>query len=316
MANLELRELQWFIVLAEREHLTQAAAQLHISQPTLSRALTRIEEQLGVQLFDRRRNRLQLNKYGEIFLAHALRASSELAQAEQRIATLVDPDRGAIALGFVESFGNWLVPRMVNRYREVAPGTSFELFGGAADAIVDGVRKGRFDIGLVAPRPAADDVEWLPIGKQALRVIAPAEHPFQQRDAVELHELADEPLVTLRVGYGLRTVIDGLFRSAGLTPNLAIETTELSTMSALVATGVGVAIVPEPPAELQHAPLGVPLSVPGAHREYGAIARRVGPIGHAAHRFLATLKADASSSDMYAVTPASRQPVSDREEAQ
>src|SRR5690606_34941497 len=109
---------------------------------------------------------------------------------------------------------------------------------------------------------------------------------------------------------------DGLFRSAGITPNLAIETTELSTMSALVATGVGVAIVPEPPVELQHAPLGVPLSVPGAHREYGAIARRVGPIGHAAHRFLATLKADASSSDMYAVTPASRQPVSGREEAQ
>ncbi|AWB90224.1 LysR family transcriptional regulator [Salinibacterium hongtaonis] len=305
---MELRELRWFITLAETEHVTSAAAQLHISQPTLSRALTRLEKQLGVRLFDRRRNRLQLNKYGEIFLAHAIRALSEISQAEDRITTLVDPDRGVITLGFVESFGNWLVPRMVNRYREVAPGTSFELFGGAADAVVDGVRKGRFDIGLVSPRPAADDLQWMPIGRQSLRVAAPPGHRFHGRDSVALEDFADDPMVTLRVGYGLRTVIDGLFRDAAITQRIAIETTELSTLSALVGAGVGVAIVPEPPLELQPTPHSLPMLVPEAHREYGAIARQFGPVGSAAHRFLATLRADVANSDMYAVTPAGGTP--------
>src|ERR687891_2674828 len=129
--TMELRELEWFTTLAETEHMTEASLCLNVSQPTLSRALARLERKLGVKLFDRHHNGLRLNKYGEIFQAHALRAMSELDRGEERIVTLVDPERGSVSLGFVHSFGGWLVPDLLHRYRKLAPSTSFELRGGA-----------------------------------------------------------------------------------------------------------------------------------------------------------------------------------------
>lgn len=283
---MELRELGWFITLAETEHVTIAAARLHISQPTLSRALARLERKLGVQLFDRHQNRLHLNKYGELFRAHAVRAMNEIAQGEERITTLVDPDRGVVSLGFVHSFGGWLVPELLTLYREIAPSTSFELNGGAADAVVDDVRKGRVDIGFVAPRPAADDLEWIPLGREVLCLGVPPGHEFEGRDQIAVADLADEPIVALKVGYGLRHVTDRLFREAGLSPRIKIEVTELSTLRALVSAGQGVAIVPAPqPGHVSTIP-SIPLSDAGAFRSYGAVARPYGPSGHAAQRFL------------------------------
>ena len=111
---MQLRELEWFTTLAETEHMTEASLRLNVSQPTLSRALARLERKLGVKLFDRHRNGLQLNKYGEIFQAHAVRAMNEIDRGEERIATLVDPLRGSVSLGFVHSFGGWLIPDLLN----------------------------------------------------------------------------------------------------------------------------------------------------------------------------------------------------------
>jgi LysR family transcriptional activator of glutamate synthase operon len=286
MRPMELRELGWFIILAETEHVTIAAARLHISQPTLSRALARLERKLGVQLFDRHQNRLRLNKYGEIFQAHAVRAMDEIAQGQERITTLVDPERGVVSLGFLHSFGGWLVPELLTVYRGIAPSTSFELNGGAADTVVDDVRKGRVDVGFVAPRPAADDLEWIPLGREVLCLAVPPGHKFEGRDQIAVTDLVDEPMVALKVGYGLRHVADRLFREAGLTPRIRIEVTELSTLRALVSSGMGVALVPAPQPGQASTTGSVPLSDAGAFRSYGALARQYGPSGRAARRFL------------------------------
>ena len=286
-AAMELRELEWFTTLARTEHVTSAAAELNISQPTLSRALARIERQLGVQLFNRQQNRLRLNMYGEIFRAHAERAMSELARGEERIRTLVDPERGVVSLGYVHSFGGWLVPDLLDRYRSVAASTTFELHGGPADGVVDQVRKGRIDIALVAPRPAAEDLMWILLGREDLQLGVPPGHPLADREVVSIAELAGVPLVALKAGYGLRHVMDQLFHEAGVTPTIAIEVTELSTARALVAAGMGVTVVPSAqPGQVSAHPT-VPLSDRGAFRHYGAVARLNGPGGHAARRFLA-----------------------------
>ncbi|MEV7739730.1 LysR family transcriptional regulator [Streptomyces sp. NPDC088921] len=283
---MELRELGWFVTLAETEHVTIAAARLHISQPTLSRALARLERKLGVQLFDRHQNRLHLNKYGELFRAHAVRAMNEIAQGEERITTLVDPERGVVSLGFLHSFGGWLVPELLTLYHGIAPSTSFELTGGAADAVVDDVRKGRVDIGFVAPRPVADDVEWVPLGREVLCLGVPPGHESEERGEIAVADLADEPMVALKVGYGLRHVMDRLFREAGVTPRIMIEVTELSTLRALVSAGMGVALVPAPQPGHVSTTRTIPLTDEGAFRSYGAVARRYGPSGRAARRFL------------------------------
>ncbi|MCX4642022.1 MULTISPECIES: LysR family transcriptional regulator [unclassified Streptomyces] len=288
---MELRELEWFNTLAETENMTAASARLNISQPTLSRALARLERKLGVKLFDRRQNRLQLNRYGAIFQAHAMRAMNELSKAEERISTLVDPDQGQVSLGFLNSFGEWLIPDLVNRYRDLAPRTSFELRGAASDTVTDDVRQGRIDIGFVAPEPTAEDLDWTPLGLQRLSVGVPAGHRFADRGHVTIADLEDEPMVALRVGYGLRHITERLCRQAGFSPQIVIEATDLYTLPPFVLAGWGVAIVPEPQPGQQTLTPVIPIDDPSAFRPYGMLTRRGGPGGQAARRFMAFVTA-------------------------
>jgi LysR family transcriptional regulator, transcription activator of glutamate synthase operon len=290
---MEVRELEWFITLARTENVTNAADQLHISQPTLSRALGRLERKLGVRLFDRQQNRLRLNKYGEIFQAHAGRAIKELTQAEERISSLVDPERGVVSLGFLHSFGGWLVPSLLDRYRTIAPSVTFELEGAAADSILDAVRSGRVDIGFVAPRPAADDIAWVPLGRELLCLEVPPGDDLEGRESISIADIADRPMVALGPAFGLRHAVDRLFDDAGITPHIKIEATELSTLRALVRHGAGIAIVPVPPGGEASPSTMIPLRDPRAFRAYGAIVQRYGPTGRAARAFLAFVSAGA-----------------------
>ncbi len=98
---MDLDELHWFVTLAETEHVTDAAAELGISQPTLSRALARLEARIGAPLFDRVNRRLRLNTYGTILLDHARRSIAEITSATERIAALRDPDTGTVRLAFL-----------------------------------------------------------------------------------------------------------------------------------------------------------------------------------------------------------------------
>lgn len=286
--GMEIRELTWFTTLAETEHVTAASEQLNVSQPTLSRALARLERRLGVQLFDRRQNRLHLNKYGEIYRAHALRAANDMHVAEDRIRSLTDPDAGVITLGFLHSYGGWLVPRMMRSYLRRVPRARFDLRGAAADSVADDVRRGRIDLGVVGPRPIADDLRWDELGRERLTLSVPAGHPLAGHERINLSDLEDEVFVALKPEYGLRQVGDELCDRAGFRPTIACETTELSTMLGLVAAGIGIALTPA--ARTRFFEVGtivdVPISDDSAFRAYGVVSRPQGPGGRAAQRFL------------------------------
>jgi DNA-binding transcriptional ArsR family regulator len=129
---VNLDELRWFLDLADTEHVTDAAAALGISQPTLSRALARLEDQVGAELFDRVNRRLVLNAYGRIMADHARRATAELDAAVERIAALRDPDTGTVRLAFLHSVSSWYVPELLRRFRAGAPHMRFDLYQGPA----------------------------------------------------------------------------------------------------------------------------------------------------------------------------------------
>lgn len=243
---MEVRELQWFLALAETEHVTEAAATLSVTQPTLSRAIARLEKQLGVQLFDRYQNRLRLNRYGEVFRAHAIRAINELDSAEDRISTLIDPASGTVSLGFLHSFGGWLIPELIAEYRKLSPNTSFELRGDAADAVIDDIRHGRVDLGFVSPEPAGSDLTWTEIAAEELFLLVPIGHHLAARNSVTLAEVSEDDFVGLAPQFGLRQVTDRLCAQSCFTPRWTMVCTELSTVRALVASGIGVSVVPAP----------------------------------------------------------------------
>ncbi|MFJ9210439.1 LysR family transcriptional regulator [Streptomyces sp. L-9-10] len=285
---MEIRELQWFTALAEYEHVTLVSERMNISQPTLSRAIKRLEARVGVPLFDRHQNRLRLNKYGEVFRAHALRAIAEIETAEQRIATLVDPDAGTVAVGFLHSYGTWLVPELLSGYHSVAPRTTFELRGDAADSVVDGVRRGRLDMGLTSPRPAGDDLVWIPLREEPLCLLVPAGHRLAGRRRVRTAELAEETFVALQPVFGLRQITDRLCAAAGFTPRVTLESTELTTLRSLVEAGLGVAVTPTTgsPADWRGSVVAVALDDADAVRTVGVITPASGVRSPVVQRFL------------------------------
>lgn len=275
-AAVHLEELRWFVVLAETEHVTDAAAELGVSQPTLSRALARIEADAGTALFDRSNRRLRLNAYGRIMAEHARRSIAEIDAAVARITALRDPDSGRVRLAFLHSLATWYVPEQLRRFRQDAPGVGFDLFQGPAHEITARVRAGDADIAISSPRPNPAVFAWRRLYVERLCLAVPRGHRLAGRSRIRLSAASGDPFVALEQPFGLRQLTDDLWAEDGMAPEIVFEATEIPTMEGLVAAGFGVAVVPVPregvetDAKLVH----VPLSNAGAKREVGLVFDR------------------------------------------
>ncbi|MEV0407956.1 LysR family transcriptional regulator [Actinoallomurus sp. NPDC050550] len=260
---MDLETVRWFLAVAEQRHVTQTAAELRISQPGLSRAIARLERELGVRLFDREGRTLRLSPYGEIFRRHAERLVAEEKAARHALAQAADPAGGEVGLAFLHTQGTALVPELLRDYRREHPRVTFRLSQGSSEHIRAAVAEGRADLAITSPRPA--ELAWHPLATEHLHLAVPAGHRLAGRKRVRPSEAADEPFILMRHGYGLRSITDELFRSEDIRPEIAFEGEEAATLRGLVAAGLGVAIVPQ----------GEPVSgvsevvITGAHRTIG-----------------------------------------------
>lgn len=263
-------DLEWFTTLAELERVSAAAQRLHIAQPTLSRMLGRLERRLGVELFDRHGKRIELNDFGRLYYEHVRRARAELESAQQAIADRINPAKGVVRLSFLHSFGSLLVPQLIGEFRRTAGRVEFTLHQDAAEVITRQVLDGEADLAIVSPRPARKGLAWRSLLRQPLVLAVPADHRLAGRRQVRLADLADAEFITMHPGYGMRRIFDELTAAAGVRPRIAFESSDLITVSGLVAAGLGVALMPlEEPM-----PPGVAivaLADPGAIREVGLI---------------------------------------------
>jgi LysR family transcriptional activator of glutamate synthase operon len=289
---VDLDELRWFVVLAETQHVTDAAAELRVTQPTLSRALSRLEREVGAQLFDRVNRRLQLNAYGQILLEHARRSIAEIEAAGERIAALRDPDSGTVRLAFLHSLASWLVPELLRRFRVEAPHVVFDLYQGAAHEISEHVLSGRVDLAITSPEPDGPGFGWHELYVERLCLAVPRGHRFATRARLRLAETADEPFIALRDEFGLRQLTNELWSDADIRPRVVFEAMEIPTMEGLVAAGFGVAVVPVPRPERGEPMCAyIPLSHAGAKRRVGVAWLRGRELPPAAERFAAFIKA-------------------------
>ena len=292
---MNLEELHWFVVLAETQHVTDAAAELQVSQPTLSRALARFEREAGTPLFDRVNRRLRRNAYGQIMLEHARRSIAEIQAATARISALRDPDTGRVRLAFLHSLASWYVPEQLRRFRETAPAIGFDLFQGPAHEITQRVLDGQVDIAITAPRPESSDFGWRRLYVDQLCLAVPHGHRLADRARVRLSAAAGEPFVALAEQAGLRQLTDQLLAEDNVKPEIVFEATEIPTVEGLVAAGFGVAVIPVPRDGGKVKTVHVPISNAGAKREVGLAWDKARDLSPPAKRFAAFLSGDASS---------------------
>ncbi|MFJ8788104.1 LysR family transcriptional regulator [Streptomyces sp. NPDC102462] len=268
MTRLLTPRLAYFAAVARTEHVTRAALEAQVPQSTLSRAMVRLEQDLGVDLFARRGRTLSLTPAGRTFLASVERALAEIGRAADEVRADADPASGKVAFGFLHTLGAETVPGLIHAFRADHPRVRFSLVQNYGEAMLEGLRAGDLDLCLTSPVPDAPDLVARRLDEQKLRLVVPADHRLAGRRRIRLAEAADEVFVTLEPGYGLRRITDAVCKEAGFKPRIAFEGEEAETLRGLVAAGLGVALLP-PPAVPRPGVVELTVTAPRAVREIG-----------------------------------------------
>lgn len=260
--------LAQFVAVARHEHVTRAAHELGVPQSTLSRAVTRLETDLGIALFARHGRTVSLTPAGRVFLSSAERAIAAVEQAAESVRSDADPATGKVAFGFLHTLGWETVPGLLREFRADHPKVRFALIQNYGEAMLDRLRAGDLDLCLTSPVPDEPELVARRLDEQRLSLVVPDDHRLAARKRIRLAEVADESFVTLERGYGMRRILDSLCAQAGFKPRIAFEGEEAETIRGLVAAGLGVALLP-PPAFPRPGVRELTVTAPRAVREIG-----------------------------------------------
>lgn len=243
---MEWQQLHYFQTLARMQHMTRAAEALSLSQPALSRSISRLEEELGVPLFSRQGRTIALNRYGQLFLQRVNRILQEFESGKQELRDLIHPEHGEIALGFLHTLGTSLIPELIGAFRQHAPMARFQLMQSHSYSLLEHLHAGELDLCLLAESTETRlPIQWRPLWSEEIFAIVPLGHRLADAPSILLEEIADEPFVFLKKGYALRRTTDALFQQLGLTPKITFEGEEAATVAGLVAAGLGVSLLPD-----------------------------------------------------------------------
>ena len=278
-----IRDLEWLAHLGDVGHVTDAAAALGTNQPTLSRALARVEDELGVRVFERGPSGVAATADGLVVLEAARDLVARHDRLRADLAHRLDPDTGVVRLAFLDSSATTLVPRILRAFHADAPGVRIELSQEPSHEIRRDLDRGIVELGLTVD--PADGLGWLVVQRERMVVVVPPTHRLRHRRRVDLAELADDELVTTPPGFAHTALVEGLLDRAGVRPAISFESADLATIEGLVAAGLGVAVVPEAFAG-QSGSVGLALTTPGATRTIGLTWRADRALAPPARRFL------------------------------
>ncbi|ADY57319.1 transcriptional regulator, LysR family [Syntrophobotulus glycolicus DSM 8271] len=251
---MDLLQLKYFQVVARTEHMTKAARELQIAQPALSVTIARLEEDLGVPLFDRQNRRIVLNPYGRAFLRRVDTALAALGEGRQELADLAGMEYGilSIATTFLDEDFSKMIGSFVSRH----PSMRFRIRQLSEDKTkLQLLTAGEVDFGFINQTVQGPDIASVALLSEELLLAAPPGHPFGGCRTVSLSDLAPESFVLLKEGHSIRKRCDELFEKAGFFPKVVCECDEIGAIRNLVHAGLGISFLPEPSSQAAAFPL-------------------------------------------------------------
>ena len=246
---MNLDHLRYFAAIAQLQHYGKAAEQLHVSQPNLNYAVSQLETELGVPLFEKSGRNVRLTRYGKEFLPSVQRTLETLDAGTRSIREL-GQNGGLVLLGSIRKLGTSLVPELMRDFRQQEePAVRFQLHteGGFSADLLKAVEEGRLDMAFTSQPGDPVQFESIAFRRSPFAVITPLEHPLAGRSALSLQETLSYPQVCFAPRSGLRRKVDQLFSQIGAAPQIAMETEEDAVVAGLVAAGFGIAVLPEDP---------------------------------------------------------------------
>lgn len=244
--NVELRQLEYFVAVAEDCHFTRAARRLHVAQSGLSSSIRSLERELGAPLFLRSTRQVQLTTAGHALLVEARRALSATSAAKDAVAAVQGLLRGRLAIGSLQCLGVLCLPEVLADFADRHGGLEIRLRHGGSAELIEQVRDGRLDLAFVS-RPARlpEDLLATPLASEPLVLACAPGHRLAGGGTAPLTELRDERFVDFPPGWGTREAVDAALAAVGVDRRVALEVTDVHSLLDFVAFGLGVALVPQ-----------------------------------------------------------------------
>lgn len=243
---IDIRQLRYFVVVAEEEHVGRAAERLHISQSPLSRQIAQLEERLGLTLFERSQQRIRLTRDGQTFLAETRALLTHANRLESLGKRLGRGEEGGLCIGYIENAMHaGVLPNALRVLRADRPNVHVALYNLSSAEQLEGLRQRSLDIALVSEPPTDDDSDLLSfqVLDDPMLLALPEQHPLAQQATLSPEDLADQEWIGVQPRQDANDQFVSACIRAGFTPDVRMQATEPFTALGLVASGLGIAMI-------------------------------------------------------------------------
>jgi DNA-binding transcriptional LysR family regulator len=245
---MELRQLGYFVAVAEERNFTRAAQRIPIAQPAISQQIRRLESELGERLFVRDRRGIRLTAAGDALLPHARAMLADAAHAREAMAALSGLLTGRLAFGFVLPLPDQRLPGLLGAFHRQYPGIELRLLENETDALLAALATGQLDAALIGlgryDRPPPE-VESLLVAREPVVVAVHPQHALAEHGSIPLHALRAEPMIAFTSASKQRSTLEAACRAAGFAPRVVAETSDLGVVIELIQQQIGVAVLPK-----------------------------------------------------------------------
>lgn len=245
---MNLQQLEYFKTIAQTENFTTASNLLSVSQPALSKAISKLEEELEVPLFEKNGRNIKLTRFGKMFLLHTNAALLEINKGIKELKEITNPNTGSISISSTSSIGTYFMPFIISDFLNKNPNTKFQFNHESVQNIVCDLKSRKIDLGfyecienIIIP----SEIESIPIRKEEYVLIVPKNHYLSNKSKISLKELANESFVAFCIDNKDKMISYSEF--LGYIPKISIRPSEASMLEGLVAAGAGISIVPNTP---------------------------------------------------------------------
>lgn len=243
---MELRELEHFIAVVDYDGFSKAASNIYVSQPTLSKSIKKLEETLGVILFERSTRTLELTDAGELVYNKALKIISATEELKASLDDLLHVPSGEIKIGIPPVIGTLFFPIIAKKFDQLHPQISLQLIEHGAKRIEYLIEDGKVDVGIVVLPVSEKRFTISPFMNEAFQLFVHTEHPLAKREMVHLRELRDESFILFNKEFSLHhLVINECEAKGNFTPDIAYESSQWDVIVELVSAELGVTLLPK-----------------------------------------------------------------------
>ncbi len=263
---MELQQLRYACAVAETGSFSRAADRCQVAQPSLSQQILKLEEEVGAKLFDRLGRSIRLTEAGRAFLPNARAALENVDAAGASVAAQQADVRGSITVGVIPTISPYLMPGYATDFMERFPEARLRIVEEITPVLVEGLRDLSIDLAILALPLRHKDLEVSPLRTERVFAALPKDHPRASSKTLSLKDLRGEHFVMLQDGHCFRDLSVAACSSARITPHIAFESGQFSSVLAMVGAGVGISMVPEMAVDRNAACCYVPLTDPRARR--------------------------------------------------